>query len=178
MAKKTKQQQDAIFYSWIIIIAIALIGFYLIWEKYTAWVIAVFAIAFIITFILVLRRFGLIFSKKPSKKKRKGVPSAPKQQVYLRAGYRCERYGCYENKALEIHHIDENPSNNVLHNLLCVCPTCHTRIHAGEWSQSTQCSWIMVTADQFMPMAEKIATSKRDYRYKNKRTKKRKYWRH
>ncbi len=27
----------------------------------------------------------------------------------------------------EIHHIDENPSNNVLENLIPLCPTCHHR---------------------------------------------------
>ncbi len=32
----------------------------------------------------------------------------------------------------EIHHIDENPSNNDFRNLLLVCPTCHSKITKGD----------------------------------------------
>ncbi|MCC6516169.1 MAG: HNH endonuclease [Chitinophagales bacterium] len=36
----------------------------------------------------------------------------------------------------QIHHIDENPSNNELANLLLVCPTCHSKITKGDISQT------------------------------------------
>lgn len=34
----------------------------------------------------------------------------------------------------EIHHIDENPSNNQSLNLILVCPTCHSKITKGDWT--------------------------------------------
>lgn len=35
----------------------------------------------------------------------------------------------------EIHHIDENPSNHELGNLLLLCPNCHSKITKGDISQ-------------------------------------------
>jgi hypothetical protein len=35
----------------------------------------------------------------------------------------------------QIHHIDENPSNNEIINLLLVCPTCHSKITKGDISE-------------------------------------------
>ncbi len=35
----------------------------------------------------------------------------------------------------EIHHIDENPSNNDITNLLMLCPTCHSKINKGDITQ-------------------------------------------
>lgn len=32
----------------------------------------------------------------------------------------------------EIHHIDENPTNNEMGNLLLLCPTCHSKITKGD----------------------------------------------
>lgn len=35
----------------------------------------------------------------------------------------------------EIHHIDENPSNNQIGNLLLLCPICHSKITKGDITQ-------------------------------------------
>ncbi|TMU54592.1 HNH endonuclease [Flagellimonas algicola] len=32
----------------------------------------------------------------------------------------------------EIHHIDENPTNHEIHNLILLCPTCHSKITKGD----------------------------------------------
>lgn len=32
----------------------------------------------------------------------------------------------------QIHHIDDNPSNNEFGNLLLLCPTCHSKITKGD----------------------------------------------
>lgn len=32
----------------------------------------------------------------------------------------------------QIHHIDDNPSNNLIFNLLLLCPTCHSKITKGD----------------------------------------------
>lgn len=37
----------------------------------------------------------------------------------------------------EIHHIDENRTNNDPENLMLVCPTCHSKITKGDISQSS-----------------------------------------
>lgn len=37
---------------------------------------------------------------------------------------------------LEIHHIDKNRKNNVLKNLLIVCPKCHNKIHNNKFIDS------------------------------------------
>ncbi len=35
----------------------------------------------------------------------------------------------------ELHHIDENPENNNLSNLILICPNCHTKITKGDISE-------------------------------------------
>lgn len=84
------------------------------------------------------RRTRLIASPKV----RVSIPTATRQQVYARAGGRCERPRCSYHGKLHIHHIDENPSNNSPTNLLAVCPNCHARIHDGSFSIDAQRSWI------------------------------------
>ena len=65
---------------------------------------------------------------------RRSRPSRPKlrpkkftkvvrRKAMLRAGYRCERVGCYETEGLTLHHIDRR--SNMLHNALVLCTMCH-----------------------------------------------------
>jgi len=44
---------------------------------------------------------------------------------------------CNSNEVghFQIHHIDEDPSNNDLSNLILICPTCHSKITKGEITQ-------------------------------------------
>lgn len=70
------------------------------------------------------------------------VPSSIRQQVYDRSGSRCEHPRCSYSGKPHIHHIDEDPSNNSLNNLIAVCPNCHSRIHDGAFSVDAQRSWI------------------------------------
>jgi len=58
------------------------------------------------------------------KKKRVLIPSNVKRIVRERAGYHCQRCG---EDITEIHHIDHNPSNKSLNNLILLCPTCHKK---------------------------------------------------
>ena len=39
---------------------------------------------------------------------------------------------CGKTGKLDIHHIDENPNNNSLDNLMCLCRSCHMKIHRNE----------------------------------------------
>jgi hypothetical protein len=40
---------------------------------------------------------------------------------------KCEK--CGKTGKLDIHHIDENPNNNNLDNLMCLCRSCHMKTH-------------------------------------------------
>ena len=50
------------------------------------------------------------------------VPKAARDKVLAEFNHRCARCGADRP---QIHHIDENPSNNDLENLIPLCPNCH-----------------------------------------------------
>ncbi len=58
------------------------------------------------------------------KKTRKTIPAKTKIIVLKEYNHRCAICG---NDGPQLHHIDENPSNNIPENLLPLCPTCHLR---------------------------------------------------
>ncbi|NOR84749.1 hypothetical protein GQ473_01390, partial [archaeon] len=57
------------------------------------------------------------------KKIRIPIPGKLKTQIFERAGHRCQK--CGRDTTPQIHHIDKNPSNNHLSNLIVLCPTHH-----------------------------------------------------
>ncbi len=65
------------------------------------------------------------------KKERIPVPVDTKKSVYERANYKCQSCGVTVN--LHIHHIDKDPSNNSLSNLVLLCPTDHALADKGNW---------------------------------------------
>lgn len=61
-------------------------------------------------------------------KKRKRIPKPLERQVLYKAARTC----CVcrvPRKPVEIHHIDEDPSNNVASNLIVICRNCHDEAH-------------------------------------------------
>lgn len=58
-------------------------------------------------------------------KPRRPIPRPIKRKLLLEAGYRCSIPHCPADSALEFHHIDGNPVNNRLSNLLVVCSNHH-----------------------------------------------------
>lgn len=72
------------------------------------------------------------------RKLRKRVP----QEIMVRAklqqaiGSRCPFCTSEDVGHFHIHHIDENPSNNDISNLLLLCPNCHSKITKGEIPQT------------------------------------------
>ena len=38
---------------------------------------------------------------------------------------------CNKTENIFCHHIDGNPKNNILNNLLVICRSCHNKIHSG-----------------------------------------------
>lgn len=73
--------------------------------------------------------------KKPTKR-RKAVPSLASKKVYQEADNRCPFCAVADVAVLEIHHLDGNPSNNEVANLIVVCGNCHSKITRGEISPS------------------------------------------
>lgn len=65
------------------------------------------------------------------KKERKPIPKTVEKSVRVRSGNRCERCGYDFNKfpIEEFHHVNENPSDNRVDNILHICPNCHALEH-------------------------------------------------
>jgi hypothetical protein len=55
-------------------------------------------------------------------KKRAAIPKAISEQVLKEFRHKCAICGRHEP---HLHHIDEDPSNNTIENLLPLCPNCH-----------------------------------------------------
>lgn len=54
------------------------------------------------------------------------IPAGVQREIYVEAGYRCSLARCPHEIGLEIHHIDEDPSNNAPGNLLLLCANHHS----------------------------------------------------
>ena len=65
------------------------------------------------------------------KRERKPISETIKKSVRVRSGNSCERcgYNFTEFPIEEFHHINENPSDNRLDNILHLCPNCHALEH-------------------------------------------------
>lgn len=50
-----------------------------------------------------------------------------KRNENLPRGDKCET--CLTSERLHIHHVDENPFNNALENLMTLCSSCHLKLH-------------------------------------------------
>lgn len=67
-------------------------------------------------------------------KKRVPIPQLNKVRAMLQQEINSKCPNC-ENKDVghfEIHHIDENPNNNSMDNLILLCPICHSKITKGD----------------------------------------------
>ena len=65
-------------------------------------------------------------------KDRVTVPIPLRRILFVEAGYRCSVPRCAAEAALEIHHIDEDPTNNDAENLLVLCANHHTQATNGQ----------------------------------------------
>ncbi|MFK5922532.1 MAG: HNH endonuclease [Verrucomicrobiota bacterium] len=69
-------------------------------------------------------------------KKRIAIPKQTEKRAFQEVGSACGFCRESEIASLQVHHIDEDPSNNDLGNLLVVCSNCHGKISEGVISQS------------------------------------------
>lgn len=67
-------------------------------------------------------------------KQRRSVSSLSSKKLYQEADNRCPFCGVADVAVLEIHHIDEDPSNNQIENLIILCGNCYSKITRGEIS--------------------------------------------
>jgi len=75
--------------------------------------------------------------EKPSRKRpkqRKAIPALLSKKLYQEVANHCPFCDIADVAVLEIHHIDEDPSNNKIENLIVVCGNCHSKITRGEIS--------------------------------------------
>lgn len=71
---------------------------------------------------------GLLVTQK---KVRVPIPAAIKRELYIECGYRCSVPRCPAEATLEIHHINEDPSDNRPENLLVLCANHHGQATKG-----------------------------------------------
>ncbi|MBN2567094.1 HNH endonuclease [Candidatus Woesearchaeota archaeon] len=64
--------------------------------------------------------------RESTRKERIPIKSKIKKIVYRRAENSCQLCGDNQSK-LHIHHIDKNPANNRVNNLIILCPNCHSK---------------------------------------------------
>ena len=65
-------------------------------------------------------------------KKRKSIPAKIKSELQKEISSVCPFCENDEVGHFQVHHIDENPSNDEFQNLLLLCPTCHSKITKGD----------------------------------------------
>ena len=59
------------------------------------------------------------------------IPSLTVKRIFQEAASCCAFCNQAEVATLEIHHIDEEPTNNAVENLILVCSSCHSKITHG-----------------------------------------------
>ena len=69
------------------------------------------------------------------KRKRKVPSLAITKSVLKRYNCKCQFCGNNDISILELHHIDENPDNTTIDNLIPLCPNCHSKVTKGIISQ-------------------------------------------
>lgn len=70
-------------------------------------------------------------------KKRSPIPKVAKVKAELQAEVNSHCPFCESTDVghFQIHHIDENPGNNEIENLILICPNCHSKVTKGDISQ-------------------------------------------
>ena len=86
-------------------------------------------------------------------KKRVPIPKETLAQVYKRANYLCQSCG---EKGRETHHINGDPSNNHLNNLIYLCKNCHDKAQHG-----------MITKNELITMRDKSKFKTHTHEYKS-----------
>ena len=65
-------------------------------------------------------------------KPRKSIPNKTRSILQKEIKSQCPFCPNEDVEHFQVHHIDKNPMNNELENLLMLCPTCHSKITKGD----------------------------------------------
>lgn len=91
-------------------------------------------------------------------KKRINPSYKTKVQLLQEVHFRCPFCFLTDSSILEHHHIDGNPSNTQIENLISVCPNCHTKIESG-----------LITNDKVLATKSQLSSQTKDF-YSNSYT--------
>jgi hypothetical protein len=91
------------------------------------------------------------------------IPQSVKRQLLIEAGFKCSIPNCpIQVPTIHFHHIDENPSNNDISNILILCPTHHQMVTSGSIDK-TSCELLKEMQTRFLQFA---ITEHSEYRNK------------
>jgi hypothetical protein len=147
---------------WFVLIFVALLAYALIatwWKQHAvlAWVItgsiaAIFAFSIYRFPAFRARLFntaktatqGLIYEPTQSTavSGREPIPEHTRTHILQRSQYKCENPDCNSNTKPEIHHIDNDNSNNNPRNLIALCHPCHNAPHNNKFTNSQLRNWV------------------------------------
>ena len=97
---------------------------------------------------------------KPTRKTpRKRISGNLKTQVFQEALVTCPFCGLQKLGSLQVHHIDENPSNDLPENLIAVCGSCHEQITKGIVSNADVCKTKLMLKCGVHPFQAKVKTT-------------------
>ena len=63
------------------------------------------------------------------------IPEKIVDEVLNNCGFAC--CVCHKDKNIQIHHINEDPSDHDLDNLAPLCHDCHDKAHTRGWGRAT-----------------------------------------
>ncbi|MET0461517.1 MAG: HNH endonuclease signature motif containing protein [Chitinophagaceae bacterium] len=91
------------------------------------------------TSITKLKLHQLSSSSSPTKPLKKRIPVKRTDLARLQQenGSECPFCQNIDVAHFEVHHIDNDPSNNIFTNLILLCPICHSKITKGEITEVT-----------------------------------------
>jgi len=99
---------------------------------------------------------------------RKTIPALTSKKLFQEADNHCSFCSVNDVAALEIHHLDEDPGNNQLGNLIVACANCHAKITHGETSpadvhtKKLQLKWMSQAAKRPTPKRPRQSVEVKD----------------
>lgn len=92
------------------------------------------------------------------KAKRPAISKKLENQVNDQCNYACANPKCRNPKTSrhELHHIDEDPTNNEIGNLILLCSGCHSDHHRGTVSTADVQLWKRMAESGYLPLPEQV----------------------
>lgn len=75
------------------------------------------------------------------RRKRVRIPREIRTSVMNRANHECQIPECHERRYLQYHHIDGNPSNSKVNNIIVLCQNHHTDAQRAAFKRESIIAW-------------------------------------